>query len=236
MKLKKIKRDDNGLITGNTVDYIFNEGGFIDWRKMVKSEHLVPNRQKTSETDVSKLEDHQLIILLGGIKELAQTRGYTNVSYNVTTPSSDYVTATCSIDWIPNYETEGREVTFSAIGDASPNNTQSFAKYFLGPIAENRAFVRCVRNFLRINIVAQDELPASGVKFPLEQESAGENQASPISLLKNVMKDKGITFDKLKSRLSNEKYEKADSINTLEDIPKVKIFELIERIKKIKKS
>ena len=151
-------------------------------------------------------------------------------------PSPEYVVATCSIDWIPNYETEGREVTFSAIGDASPNNTQSFAKFFLAPIAENRAFVRCVRNFLRINIVAQDELPASGVKFPLEQEPAGQNQADPVSCLKAVMKEKGISFDKLKSRLESDGYEKIDKVNTLEDIPKVKIFELIERIKKIKKS
>ena len=236
MKLKKIKRDDNGLITGSSVKYVFNELGFVDWRKMVKQEHLVPNRQKTSETDVSKLDDKDLIILLGGIKELAQIRGYTSVRYDVHSPSPDYVVASCTMSWIPNYETEGREVTFSGIGDASPNNTQSFAKFFLGPIAENRAFVRCVRNFLRINIVGQEELPGSGKQFPLEQESSAENQASPISLLKNVMKDKGISFDKLKSKLTNENYEKADEINTLEDIPKVKIFELIERIKKIKKA
>ena len=144
MKLKKIKRNDSGLISGSSVDYVYNEDGFVDWRKMVNTDHLVPNKQKTSETDVSKLEDHQLIILLAGIKELAQIRGYTNIRYQVTSPSPDYVVATCSIDWIPNYETEDRVVTFSAIGDASPHNTQSFAKFFLGPIAENRAFVRCV--------------------------------------------------------------------------------------------
>lgn len=233
MKLKKIKRDDNGLISGTSVKYIFNDGGFIDWRKMLKTEHLVPNRQKTSETDVSKLEDHQLIILLGGIKELAQIRGYTDVTYTVTSPTPEYVVATCAITWIPNYETEGRGVTFSAIGDASPNNTQSFAKHFLGPIAENRAFVRCVRNFLKINIVGQEEL--GNVKLAADTSPSVENQADPVSLLKNVMKDKGVTFDKLKVRLANDKYEKAEDINTLEDIPKVKIFELIERIKKIKK-
>ena len=236
MKLKKIKRDANGLISDSSIKYVFNESGFVDWRKMVKSEHLVPNRQKTSETDVTKLDDKDLIILLGGIKELSQIRGYTDVVYTVASPTPEYVVATCKMTWIPNYETEGREVTFSGIGDASPNNTQSFAKFFLGPIAENRAFVRCVRNFLRINIVGQEELPGTGVKFPLEQESNTENQADPISLLRNVMKDKGVTFDKLKVRLANEKYEKADAINTLEDIPKVKIFELIERIKKIKKT
>jgi len=233
MKLKKIKRDANGLISGASVKYLHDENGLIDWRKMVKSEHLVPNRQRTSETDVSKLEDHQLIIKLGGIKELAQIRGYTDVKFNVVSPSPDYVVATCTITWIPNYETEDKQVTFSGIGDASPNSTTSFAKYFLAPIAENRAFVRCVRNFLRINIVGQEELPGNikgGEPSPNE-----DNQADPVSLLKNLMKDKGVTFDKLKARLVNDNYEKADSINTLEDIPKVKIFELIERIKKIKK-
>ena len=144
--------EDNLMLIESEND--FNEDGTVNWRKMVKEEFLVPNKQRTQETDVSKLEDYQLIILLGGIKELAQIRGYTNVRYEVTSPSSDYVVATCSIDWIPNYETEDRNVTFSAIGDASPSNTQSFAKFFLGPIAENRAFVRCVRNFLKINIDA----------------------------------------------------------------------------------
>ena len=114
--MKKIDRNKDGLING--IDYIFTEDGLIDWRKMVKSEHLVPNKDRTSETDVTKLKDYQLIILLGGIKELAQIRGYTDVTYNVVSPSSDYVVATCTIRWKPNYETEGESVVFSAVGDA----------------------------------------------------------------------------------------------------------------------
>ena len=39
--------------------------------------------------NVGKLTDAQLIILLGGIKELAQIRGYTDVNYNVVSPSPD---------------------------------------------------------------------------------------------------------------------------------------------------
>ena len=64
MKLKEIKRDKNGLISGDSVNYVFNEDGFIDWRKMIKTEHLVPNLQKTSERDVTKLKDTELIILI----------------------------------------------------------------------------------------------------------------------------------------------------------------------------
>ena len=225
-KVKKIERDENGLISN--VDYIFNEDGMINWRAMIKIEHLVANRDRTSEADVTKLSDAQLIILLGGIKELAQIRGYTNLRYDVTSPSSDYVVATCSIDWIPNYETEGRPVTFSAIGDASPNNTKSFAKHFLGPIAENRAFVRCVRNFLKINIVSQEEL--GNVKFSEEQS---ENSTTPEGILLTAMKEKGLSFESIKKKLLKEKYEDADNLTGIKDLPKTKIFELIERIKKI---
>tara|TARA_R100000808_G_C2151979_1_gene161223 strand:- start:1074 stop:1802 length:729 start_codon:yes stop_codon:yes gene_type:complete len=230
-KVKSIERDDHGLITQPKVDYVFTDDGFVDWRKMVKEEFLVPNRQKTQETDVSKLEDHQLIILLGGIKELAQIRGYTSVKYDVTSPSPEYVVATCSITWTPNYETEGKEVTFSAIGDASPHNTQSFARFFLGPIAENRAFVRCVRNFLKINIVGQEELGNLDVTNNQSTESSPMETIAPSTLLKSVMKEKNVSFEAVQKVLLKEGHEKAEGYTSVEDIPKDLTFTLIQRIK-----
>jgi len=227
IKVKELKRDDNGLLDG--VNYVFNEEGLVDWRKMVKQEYLVANRQRAKSLDVSELEDKDLLILLGGIKELAQIRGYKSLEYDVRSPSADYVVATCKITWLPNFETEGNEVTFSAIGDASPNNTSSFAKFFLGPIAENRAFVRCVRNFLKINIVGQDEM--GNVK--VMDESEPENPSDPRYLLQRVMKEKGVSFEQVKKKLVKEGFENAEHLNAVEDIPKNKIFELIERLKKV---
>ena len=231
--MKKIDRNEDGLI--NDVDYPFTEDGLIDWRKMVKPEHLVPNKDRTSETDVTKLKDYQLIILLGGIKELAQIRGFTDVRYEVACPHHEYVTATCSISWIPNYETENREVTFSAIGDASPRNTNSFASNFLGPIAENRAFVRCVRNFLKINIVGKEELGGSDAPPTSTNTSSHSSDTSmdPRNMLQSVMTEKGVSFDKIKAKLSSENYESVESLSSVNDIPKLKAFELIERLKKI---
>ncbi len=229
--MKKIDRNEDGLING--VDYLFTEDGLIDWRKMVKPEHLVPNKDRTSETDVTKLKDYQLIILLGGIKELAQIRGFTDVKYEVVSPHHEYVAATCSISWIPNYETEGREVTFSAIGDASPRNTNSFASNFLGPIAENRAFVRCVRNFLKINIVGKEELGGADAPPTATNTSMATSDTSmdPRSMLQAVMNEKGVSFEKLKAKLDSEGF---DAVESLSDIPKLKTFELIERLKKVK--
>ena len=232
-KIKKIVRDENGLLP-NT-DYVFTEDGLIDWRKMIKSEYLVINKDSAKgETDISKLKDWQLIILLGGINELAQIRGYTNVTYDVVSPSSDYVVATCNITWRPNYETEGQEVMFSAIGDASPNNTTGFGQAFLAACAENRAFVRCVRNFLRIAIVGKEELSGSNnINASLQQGDQALNQSDPKTLLQELMKKKNVSFDTLKSKLDSENYD-ISKVNSLNDLPKIKVFELIERLQAAK--
>jgi hypothetical protein len=228
---KAITRNTYGLLEDQSINYTFNEDGFINWRGMVKQQYLVPNRQRTQETDVSKLEDKDLLILLGGIKELAQIRGYTDVSYKVVAASENYFATSCKITWIPNYETQNKIVTFEALADASLQNTKSFARFFLAAIAENRAFVRCVRNFLKINIVSQEELGDAKI---LEEAVTIDNPTSPHSLLEKVMKEKSITLDNLKSKLIKEKFDNADNINSINDIPKTKIFELIERLKKIK--
>jgi len=223
---KIFSRNKYGLINNNDISYIYNEDGTINWRGMVKPQYLVPNRQKTQETDVSKLDDKDLLILLGGIKELAQIRGYTNVTYNVVAASDAYFATSCRITWIPNYETENREISFESLADASINNTKSFARHFLAAIAENRAFVRCVRNFLKINIVGQEELGDTKI---IEENTFVENPTSPYNLLDKLMKEKNITFNILKNKLVKENI---DDISSLQDIPKSKIFELIERIKK----
>ena len=229
-KLKVIKRDDNGLLSD--VNYVFNDEGLIDRRKMIKPEYLVINKDSAKgETDINKLKDWQLIILLGGIKELAQIRGYTNVTYDVVSPNSDYVVATCNITWRPNYETEGQEVVFSAIGDASPNNTTGFGRAFLAACAENRAFVRCVRNFLRINIVGKEELSGNNISY--DQSNQQQNSSDPKALLKDLMDSKNVDFNMIKAKLEKEDYD-TSKLNTLDDLPKIKVFELIERLNSAK--
>lgn len=239
MKVKKINRDVNGLLVDKNVKYIFEENGMIDWRKMINSDHLYANpSKKLSETDVSKLEDNQLCILLSGLKELAQIRGYTKVEYDIKSPSLDYVVATCKITWVPNYETEGQEVTFSAVADSSVQNTAPiFGNYFLATTAENRAFARCVRSFLRINIVSKEEMAESSVQNNIYRSngnmpsSSSSSKGSPEEALAEVMKEKRISFDRVKTKLVKEKVEGAADFESISDIPKQKVFQLIDRIK-----
>ena len=97
--------------------------------------------------------------------------------------------------------------------------------------------MRCVRNFLRINIVAKDELPPeknSTIGGPSILFETEENTSSPAYFLKKIMKEKGVEFDQLKRKLIKENFEKAESLDSVEGLPKNKMFELIERIKTIK--
>ena len=227
---KLIERSPLGLVQG--VEYVFDESGKVDWRKMLKKEHLVPNKQRTSEEDISKLEDRDLLILLSGIKYLASLRGFDSVKYRTVAPTNDYVVATCEMQFLPNYETGMLPITFSSIGDASPNNTNGFGQFFLASIAENRAFVRCVRNFLRISVVAADEISS---KDAPQGESSDTQSADEKDLLLQAMKEKDISWDKIKLKLIAENFPNAANLNGIQDLPKFKILEFISRIKKAKK-
>jgi len=224
------ERNEYGLICDEAITYVYNDDGTINWRKMVKPEFLVPHKQvfektgRPTPTSIEGLDDKELIILLGGLKDLASVRGFSSYTFPVVvSPQADYVIAVCQIEWIPNYETQGRKVISSGIGDASPINTNAIGRMYLAPFAENRAFVRCIRNFLKINIVSQEEI---------SEMAAGAADDVATTLLKETILKYNISFEAIKSKLMQEKVEGAENFRTVSDIPRYKQFELIERIKR----
>lgn len=224
------KRNEHGLFSG--FDYKYTPEGAVDWRRMINPKHLVVNKQsferqnKPVPDSTEGLEDKDLLILLAGIKELASLRGYESVNHRVTAPNDGCVISVCSIIWVPNFETENRIISFSSIGDATFANATGFGKMFLGPIAENRSFVRCVRNFLRVNILGQDELT------PKMEAMPDAPAASSGNLLEDTMKEYGIEFKTIKNTLLKDKVQNAENFNSVNDIPKRVQLELIGRIKK----
>lgn len=234
-----INRNSFGLLENDKVNYIFDEDGFINWRAMINKKWLYPNPSSVEKGFIAKnapvdnLKDADLCIKLFGLKDLAQIRGMNNVSFRVDSASADYVAVTCKIDWKPNYETENVAISYEALADAHYNNTKSFARNFLMATAENRAFSRCVRSFLKINIVSDIEM--GEIKEESENSNdQDENIIDPSVLLQSVMDEKGVTFDLLKKKLVDEGYEGSSELTSLKDIKKIKTIELIGRIKKMK--
>jgi hypothetical protein len=193
------KRDQHGLL--DCVDYIFNEDGSVDWRAMIKPEFLYPNkgwfemRGQQVPSSTEGLRDNQLLIMLGGIKDLARLRGFHSVSYDVRNVEDGYVTARCDIEWIGNYESANDKVCYEDYANASLENTDAFCEKFLETIACNRAFVRCVRNFLNIHIVGADEIDKSGNRSSTNQSKTATAPSSnapitPSGLLEKTLRDK----------------------------------------------
>jgi hypothetical protein len=231
MNPNKYKRNELGLIDG--VEYKFNEDGSINWRAMIKPEHLYPNKdwfetRKLQVPDsIEGLGDHQLLVKLAGIKELARLRGFLDVQFKIETISSHYATAVCSISWMPNYESDGNAQTFTSTANATSENCSGFGVKFLEPIAENRAFVRSVRNYLNIHIVGDDEIDKSKNKVAYEESESIVQSLTPQSALKNSAKqnlgcDDFEAFKKhLRKLWKDETYknEEAANWNSFEDIP-----------------
>jgi hypothetical protein len=211
-------RDKNGLLS-NT-QYIFNDDGSVNWRAMIKEEHLFPNRSwfqsrnKDVPRSIEGLADHQLLIKLSGIKELARLRGFSGVSYEIVKCELDHVAVICHMSFIPNYETGLETVTFQDMANASIKNTSSFATKFLETIACNRAFVRCVRNFLNVHIVGDDEMDKSSPGTPTSSSSESDDPFSPTTTLKKKAKESlnCETFEEFKVHLRNWWQEKRDGV------------------------
>jgi hypothetical protein len=180
----------------SNVDYEFAEDGSVNWRSMIKDEHLFPNRswfdlrKKDMPRSIQGLGDHQLLIKLSGIKELAKLRGFTDVSYEVVKCQPDHVAVICHMKFLPNYETGGQPVEFQDMANATLDNTSSFATKFLETIACNRAFVRCVRNFLNVHIVGDDEIDKSNNPGGSPSNRSASPTLTPHSMVESLAKEK----------------------------------------------
>ncbi len=209
---EKLRRNQHGLF--DNINYKYTVDGFVDWKSMINPVFLYPNKgwfernSKPAPTSIEGLEDHQLLCKLGGYKELARLRGFSNVEYKLEHLENG-VSCICTIQWIPNYETAVHSenkysfadtVTYSSIANSTSENCGAFMEPFKETQAENRAFVRCVRNFLNVNIVGDDEISKGKVA---EEEKPIENSPDALNPQKNLESHatkKGYkTYESLKS-------------------------------------
>ena len=205
---------------------------------MVKPEFLYPNkewfeiRNQEVPSSIEGLADNQLLIKLGGLKELAKLRGYSKVSYEVIKCERDHVVVKCQISWkalVDGMKILEDPCSFEDMANATLENTNDFCSKFLETIATNRAFVRCVRNFLSINIVGDDEIDKSKNKLPFYEnaEVIMDGDISPQGLLKrHISKKLSVdSFDDFKDHLRklwvNGEYqnEKVAEWSSFKDIP-----------------
>jgi len=237
------KRNEKGLIEG--VAYAYKEDGKIDWRKMIKPEYVVLKKEAKEdiekatgkafdEVSVEEVEDKYLLLLLNGVKELAQLRGFNAVRYVNKVAQPGFVSVDCEIDWKPNFETGEWGETFSDGADATPDNVEGWYANYLTTAANNRAFVRSVRNYLGIYIIGKDEMGPSAKIDSSTVTSSGVAGFGPHAMLDDLLKKKGRTLEDLKDFLKKKEVDYLEELNDwngVNDIPKERIFSIAGLIK-----
>lgn len=228
------KCSKEGLMEG--LDYKLKDNGLIDWRGMIPAQYFVPHtqwfqsRNLTVPKSTDGLTDKQLLILLDGIKYVANLRGYHSVEYPKIVSTREHCTAVCRIQWKPNCDDPDGKV-FSSIGDATPDNTMSFAKFYLGAIAENRAFVRCVRNSLGIEVTGADEI-GRAPEEDKEESTANKQVQRVYDKIVSLMDIYDYDFEDIRGKLESQGVKGADKFKKIEDVPK----NVIDKVLKILKS
>jgi hypothetical protein len=252
--MKLVERDSHGLL--KNTEYVFDDNGNVNWRKMVPVEFLYVNgdarrkdmierkyKKSVKEIDVvvDNVEDRDLIITLAGLKHLLRLRGYLNVSFHTNESSETFASVNCYIDFLPNFETGGVAQSYSENGSAHLHSTDGFMRAYLVEAATNRAFARCIRNYLNINIVSREEL--------FDETKTGQvgggnapfiSNGSPQSILEKKCADAGFGFPALKAaaiKYRTDLKNNPDPWAKWNDIPAEDCYILLEMIKtKVEKS
>lgn len=245
--LNPFSRDSRGLL--NSVQYKYKEDGSVDWRAMIRPEHLVIQKEKkekveqqygkkVEELDLSTIEDKYILLLLSGIKEILRIRGFKHVQQHVDFVNHEKAVVTCSIQFTGNYETNYNDVIFSDVASATLQNTNGFGQHFLESIAANRAFVRAVRNFLGINIVGQDEIGGKQQQSVEEDSNQSGVEISVYSILDKKITEKGFDFAKVRDNCiknyRNDFTSNPEEWIKIEDIPQNDVFTLLGKLSKKK--
>jgi hypothetical protein len=215
-------RNSEGFI--NSLEYKTDKHGFIIWRDMISPEYLYPNKEyferrgQAVPSTAEGLADNQCLVKIGGLIELMRIRGYTLLDQQVLNVDNGYVTAKCTITWLPNLETDNKPVTFSWVANSNVGNCGDFMANFQETQAQNRALSLCIRKFLNINIVSDEEMSKGETKLIPEKEKSQPTLPDINNKLKNMLIAKGLkTQESLLAILEEMKSAEKISID-LDDV------------------
>jgi hypothetical protein len=178
---------ETGLIKG--FPYQYTPDGRIDWKAHVDRKHLYVIREKEaavvkaqgkpiSEVDLSLVDERWLRIRLAGFNQLANLRGYHSLRYHSLHCDPSKAAVVCEMEFIGNTETNGIPLICSSIASATNISTGRDFSPYLETFAENRAFARCVKRALQINILSDQEIDAEAIESVSGARDATSTSAS----------------------------------------------------------
>ena len=208
----------------------------FDWEKYLEENPKFKGKDDKTGADV---------LLLQFFKDIAHKEGFRSVRYiPLGNADQGYCGVSCEMEW-PNLP----RLT-SGLADAHFNNCKSFTKYYVSPMAENRSFIRAVKQYFNIPFLGKDEIgdtPDENSDFP-NRDGAKKEDPTPFNTLKKAVKDKlkknsfdefktflrgQVKEDKSTAWLQPEEYQDWADYSDWNDVPKKKIMFLLGKIKNV---
>ena len=187
----------------------------INYKEKIPPQFLYPNKKWFEDKNrpvprsIEGLEDYQLIIKLGGLRHLLEEHGYKSVSYEVVSVSEHFSAVKCRIEFFNKQFSD--IIPFESLASCNVAELPDGFQYHTLSFAENRAFARCIRAFLNINIVSDTELSRTILNKDDEKKEDLKKLSQDIE--KKIEKSEtSNTAEKPKKSL---KTQKRDSNNTL---------------------
>jgi len=221
-------------------DFPRDEIGLIDWKSLIPKKFIDLSTEWCAANGVDKttlsrddieekletVPDEAKVILLPGFKAIAKLRGLKAIHSDVKHVEHNYVTVVCLLEFT---DMDGEVSHSTGIANATNENTSYPFNMYLEAMAENRAFIRAVRNALNINIVGYEELKGNSPQISSELDEF-ESALSPQATLRKIIENKGKTFGDLKATLKKNGYD--GEYESFEDVPPEICLEIIAKIQK----
>lgn len=239
-------RTPDGLIEG--FEYRRTEDGRIDWKAHLSARWLRVKDDKKAELerkvgrplkdiDLSTVDDWYLFVKLGGYNEVARLRGFDSLTHSVDYVDAQKAVVTCTMHFVPNVE-EPNGLTCAGVASGSIYNIKPDFAPFMETIAENRAFARCVRRALNINIVSEEELGkgvamTQGAAESRPEEPQETASLKPYAVLEKRCRELKITFIALQTSAKTIKDKLTSdpaSWTDFRDIEKADVWTLLGKI------
>ena len=237
-KTKEVETEVAPIVVGEDTD------ATPAWKKLIPDKYVDISNEWYSKNGINpndltkeektelkgKVDDFDLMILLGGFKEAAHAAGLSSVKYDVYNATDSSVNLGCTIKL--NHGEHARE--FTGLASATKENTNFPFSNFLISMAENRAFGRAVKMALNINVLGKDEVNQRPVVLVKSDAllSGDEECTTPQESLAILAEKKGKAFADLKNTLVKRKatYPDAESWHEFKDIPTDVCFTIISAL------
>lgn len=244
----------------------------INWMGFCRKEHYVLNKEnaaikklisKAEVKSLSKKREQEILdsleesdfscklLLLQFFKDIVHAAGYKSIKYvPLGQASQTYCSLACEIEF-----EDGRVST--GVADAHVSNSTSFTKYYCAAIAENRSFIRAVKQHFNIPVLGKDEIGETpsedGGNLTPNGSSDVAGQPTPNTTLQSLVqkKLKIENFEDFKKFLKAEvkkaqeddeppiikedEYQDWAKYESFSDVKPMKALQLIAYIKSISK-